>query len=106
MVDSSYKDVLVSQAANLITEKGQSLPWLEWLLRFGDKAIIRDYTIGVARNSARSRTGRAIMVKAASKRWKVPSQFAGTAQNNFVTRAIDSIEPSIIKLVETSLRGI
>ena len=46
------------------------------------------------------------MVKSDGKRWGVPPEFAGTAGNNFVTRAIDSIEDDIINLFEAQFRKV
>ncbi|HCI71445.1 MAG TPA: hypothetical protein DHV30_12970, partial [Balneola sp.] len=44
------------------TEKGQSLPWLKWLLTLGDAVIIRSFEVK-AGFPKRSRTGDKIMVK-------------------------------------------
>lgn len=102
MIRSDYEDVLASNEATVTTTKGQELPWLEWLLKFGDRAIVREYDVRFGINK-RSRSGVAFMVR--SKRsWGVPPQFAGTADNNFVTRALDSIEDEIISIFENSLR--
>ncbi len=107
MIQRDYKDVLASSFATVRTLKGQELPWLEWLLRFGDRAIIRDFDVSFDRRRlARSRSGLAIMVEGKGKRWRVPSQFAGTPQNNFVTRALDTIQDDIFKIIETHLRAV
>lgn len=106
MIQRDYKDVLSSSFASVRTAKGQELPWLEWLLRFGDKTIIRDFEVSFHPGRlARSRSGIAIMVGGKSKRWKVPPQFSGTPQNNFVTRALDDVQDDILKIVETQLRA-
>ncbi len=74
------------------TEKGQVLPWLEWLLTLGDAVIVRDYEVraGFPKNS---RTGDKIMVR--GKGWRVPPEHAGTEENNFLTKAIDEALPKI-----------
>lgn len=107
MIQRDYKDVLSSPFATVRTLKGQHLPWLEWLLRFGDRAIIRDFEISYDRRRlANSRSGLAVMVGREGKRWSVPSQFSGTQQNNLVTRALDTIQDDVFKIIETHLRAI
>ena len=64
MIRSDYSDVLTLPDASITTEKGQILPWLEWLLRFGDRVIIRDFDVSFQRGRlGRSRSGLAVMVK-------------------------------------------
>lgn len=66
-----------------------TIAWLEWLLKSGDKIVVRDYTF-VLGNSKSSRTGLGIMRESKSGRgWRIPPEHSGTATNNFVTRAID-----------------
>ncbi len=101
MIQGDYSDVINTPEAYFVTEKGVTLNWLEWLLKFGDKAIIKEYTIGV--NPRRSRTGTDVMIKQKGKRWFVPPQFAGTINNNFVTRALDSIQSNIESIVEKGI---
>lgn len=98
MIKADYHDVTSLPAANVLTDKGVTLPWLEWLLTFGDRYIVRDYTVSYAVGSfrlANSRSGLAIMVPAPRHQWRVPPEFAGTQNNNFVTRAIDSIDSKL-----------
>ncbi len=97
-VPADYVDVLTVPEAQQITAKGQSLPWLDWILIQGDKTIINEYEV-VAKASTNSRTGNSIMVKTGG-RWRVPPEFAGTPQNNFVTRAIESIENNINDIIQ------
>jgi len=106
MVPSDYSDVLSSPFAALVTEKGQQLNWLEWLLRFGDRAIIRDYNITFdSSKTKRSRTGIAIMQGARGSTWRVPPQFAGTDNNNFVTRALDDIQDEVTLIIQNQLKS-
>ena len=102
MIRSDYSDVLATTAAVFTTEKGTSLKWLEWLLLFGDKKIIKDYNV-VLGPSKRSRTGMAVMRGVISGKWGVPSEFSGTANNNWITRAIDSIDSKVEELLIASL---
>lgn len=103
MISGDYQDVINIPEAYVITEKGTRLNWLEWLLLFGDRSIIRDYTIGI--DQERSRTGVNIMVKAKNKRWAVPPQFSGTINKNFVTRTLDPLDAQITKIVEDGIES-
>jgi len=102
MIRSDYSDVLSLEASNVTTEKGQVLPWLQWLLLFADKQIIKDYEVKVG-SYPNSRSGNAVMKKNMSARWGVPSAFAGSVDNNWITRSIDSVENDIFQILEQSL---
>ena len=84
------------------TEKGQMLPWLEWLTTLGDSVIVRDYEVK-AGFPDRSRTGDKIMVKGGG--WRVPPEHSGTEENNFITRAIDESLPEIEKNIMYFFKG-
>lgn len=105
MIESSYNDVLASEGAIVIDNlSGAALPWLEWLLVFGGKIIVRNYRVKLGAN-ARSRTGNAIMVESSGSNWRVPPEFAGTPSNNWVTRALSKIDDKIINILEKSLES-
>lgn len=98
MILADFNDVLSMAVAQQFTEKGELLPWLEWLLLNGDTIIVRDYHVEVAKRGSLSRTGLAIM--STGGRWRVPPEFSGTIRNNFVTRTLDSIEPNIHDIIQ------
>lgn len=100
MIQRDFEDVLGLSSASIVTEKGQELPWLEWLLKFGDRVIVRDYTVFFGGNRRSSRSGLAIMVKSNKRSWGVPSAFAGTIDDNFVTRALEEIEDDIVNILQ------
>lgn len=104
MIPSDYSNLLSLSSAVLTTEKGSQLEWLKWLLLFGDKTIIKEYVVKIGSNP-RSRTGNAIMVGQTSGRWSVPVEFAGTKNNNWITRAIDSVNNDVVELLNNSLKG-
>lgn len=99
MIDSDFSDVIGSAAAVFTTEKGTDLNWLEWLLLFGNKTIIRDYVVEFGPNP-RSRTGRAVMKGVQSGKWSVPNEFSGTKNNNWITRAIESADSEINSILK------
>lgn len=103
MIDSDYSDVINLPAAVFTTEKGTDLNWLEWLLLFGNRTIIKDYVVEFGVNP-RSRTGRAIMRGVQKGKWSVPSEFSGTQNNNWITRAIDSIDSEINSILKEAIK--
>ena len=84
------------------TEKGQTLPWLKWLMTLGDAVIVRDYEVR-AGFPERSRTGDKIMVKGGG--WRVPPEHSGNQDNNFLTRAIDEAIPKLEKDIMYYFKG-
>ncbi len=73
----------------IITEKTrEALPWLKWLLERGDDIIIQDYRVKRSESKA-SRTGLAIMVAGEGTFFRIPPQYSGTEENNFITKEGD-----------------
>lgn len=102
-IRDDYSDVISSQSAIVIDSKsGAILPWLEWLLLYGGKIIVRNYTVKFGPNP-RSRTGMAVMIESSGKNWRVPAQFAGTSSNNWVTRALDQIDDKVLDIIQTEI---
>lgn len=102
MIKVDFSDVLGTEAAYVRDNiRGYSLPWLEWLLLDGSKVIVPGYSVVIGPN-IRSRTGLALM-RLTNGNWRVPSEFAGTIGDNWITRAIDSVAAEIDSALEGSL---
>lgn len=103
-VPNDYTQLLSSQSASYTTEKGTVIPWLEWLLLKGDSIIIATHDIEYGEDlSQSSRTGYSIMLPSESG-WRVPSEFSGTADDNFITRAITFALPYLRTSIEAEIR--
>lgn len=99
---ADFADVLGMVEAQVYdTMRGYSLPWLQWLVLDGRVPLVKNYHVELV-NSARSRTKGALMRLGGN--WGVPSAFAGTIANNWITRAIDSKSSSIDLLVEKAFQ--
>lgn len=85
------------------TERGYSLPWLEWLLLKGNAIIIKNYEVKFG-PSPKYRSGDALMIQSSSS-WRVPPEFAGTIKDNWTTRALNRIDNKIINLIQTTLEN-
>jgi hypothetical protein len=102
MIQQDYSDVLSSMDAS-ITDKntGSVVPWLYWLLLGGGDILVENYEIKIG-PSPRSRSGNAIMVSS-NKNWRMPSKYVGVADNNWVYRAISSLDSDIENMIQKQL---
>jgi hypothetical protein len=97
MQPASFENLLSLNVANQPIEGG-SLPWLEWLLTLGDSVIIFDFGVQFGAYS-NSRSGEARMSSKFAP-YKVNSAFAGTRDDNFITKAVSGIESQITKILK------
>ncbi len=94
MVPADYSDIFSSSASVQSTGKNQKLDWLKWLLLYGDRTIISGYEFTI-KNDNKSRTGRGIMQGSVSGSWRVPSDYAGNVDNNWIIKGIESVADDI-----------
>lgn len=92
---SDFGNLLGLSAGQVITERGTDLHWLDWLLTKGDTVIVIGYQY-VPDNKGRS--GGGLMYSGSA--WRVPPQFSGTNDNNFITRAFDGREQEVIAILQ------
>lgn len=76
--------LLLTRAASINIEKG-ILPWLEWLLIRGDQVLVFGHGI-LLKDGGRSNLG--IMVPGETLSWRVPTDVAGTEEDNWITRSL------------------
>jgi hypothetical protein len=99
MIKEGYLDILGISSSYFISS-GRSknlIPWLAWLLLEGDQVIFDEYRVKYV-NSKESRTGGAVMVRKGS--FRIPPQLSGTAESNFITKALVEINPIINREVD------
>jgi hypothetical protein len=98
MIKSDFSDVLGSDYAIMTDNiRGYSLPWLKWLLLDGTAIIIDNYTVTMGYNKY-SRTGGAVMTRTGGA-WRVPPQYSGTMDDNWITRSIENSKDEIDNLI-------
>ncbi len=96
ILQKDYSEVLNLPSVRYFTDTGVEIPWLQWLLLQGDTKVISGFNFSLtSRNAGKSRTGTGIMVKS-QLNWGIPPTVAGTASNNFLTRALHGIDEKII----------
>lgn len=80
---ATFADLLSLPQGKVTTEKGEELHWLKWLLIEGFSAIVVGYSFQFKRAG---RSGGGYMKEKGI--WRVPPQYAGTPEDNFITRAL------------------
>ena len=104
MIREDYADVLGTSEASYTTLKGRKIPWLKWLLIAGDDTkLVADYVFTDDVSRGNSRTGLGLMRSQRGGRWHVPREFAGTIKNNFVTRALSTLESQVITIMQNEI---
>ncbi len=79
----TYNNLLEQSLAKVTTKKGTILEWLDWLILRGTQMIIMGYTYEPGTGG---RSGGGTMAGGGS--WRVPPQYSGTINDNFITRAL------------------
>jgi hypothetical protein len=95
-----FSNILNQEFAKVITEKGEELPWLQWLLLSGDAVVVTQYHVDYGAYES-SRAGGAIMKPTGL--FRVDPAFSGTADDNFITRCISQYEKEIFDIVKGAL---
>lgn len=95
-----YQNLLTLPGAQQQIEDGSSLPWLSWLLTRGNEIIIQDY--GVLYGSGFGRTDGAKMSNKKAP-FMVDPAYSGTADDNFITRALAPHQRSISNIIKEEL---
>ena len=93
----TFLNLLGLHDGHIMTERGQNLHWLDWLLTKGDMTIVTGYAYTPG-NAGRS--GGEVMNRGGV--WRVPPEFSGTVSNNFITRSFVGRE----KEITTTLQGL
>lgn len=94
MIKNNFADILSSSAASYVSEKGSTIEWLRWLLLEGNNSVVIGYRY-IPKIDPRSRTGKGIMINSESSVYRVAPEFAGTLDDNWITRGLDAALPEI-----------
>lgn len=86
----------------VITEKGASLNWLEWLLTRGNETIISGYQYTASPGGGRSGGG---WMSGGSVFRVEPTSFAGRVDNNFITRAFKDKDKELSRVLKVLLKA-
>jgi hypothetical protein len=95
---ASFDNLFSLHVGSVHTELGVNLDWLRWLLQEGNRVIIIGYEY-VSSSRGRSKGG----IMKTGESWRVPTQFSGTADDNFITRAFANREKELQGLLGSFL---
>jgi len=83
---------------------GHQITWLDWLMTKGTQVIIEDFEVtSTVDYDDRSRSGGGFMLQTGGI-FRVAPEFAGTAGDNFVSRAIIANGPNIRRIIQEEFR--
>lgn len=82
-----------------ISEKGDAIHWLWWLLTQGTQPVVEGYSVFFKQGIGRSEM--AIMVKSEGYNYSIDNYFAGTENDNWITRVVKAHQ----KEIEVILKG-
>ncbi len=98
-LNETYEDLYNKPYASYTTDNGTHIPWLEWLLEAGNADVIFDYRVKY--KVGHGRTGGAVMVPSHVAHWRVPPEFSGTLEDNFITRSLENIDKDLTEFIGT-----
>ena len=108
IVDLQYaKLYAIGEAKFVSPEGGYDVDWLKWLLESGTSAVVLEYDYfenDRTRNSRWSRTGTGFMREREGKSWGFYEPYAGTQDDNWITRAINRTANETQKILESELQ--
>tara|TARA_R110002126_G_scaffold145984_7_gene291920 strand:+ start:7534 stop:8184 length:651 start_codon:yes stop_codon:yes gene_type:complete len=83
---------------------GYKITWLDWLMTRGTEVVVEGFeVVSTASYDDRSRSGGGFMLQTGGA-FRVAPEFAGTAGDNFVSRAIIANGPNIRKIIQEEFR--
>lgn len=95
-------DAFSADGISYTSENGYTVDWMKWLLTSGDSIVLADYAfLGKPRDISRSRTGAGIMRHKGG--WRVPPEFSGTLDDNFIIRALLPLEEEYVRIMHEEI---
>jgi hypothetical protein len=92
---TTFRELLELQVGKVTTAKGTILEWLEWLLLLGNRTVVYGYSYKPDRMG---RSGGGVMEGGSI--FRVPPQFAGSRDDNFITRALSNRDRELQRIFE------
>ena len=95
--------VQTSTTNAIYNSNGNQITWLDWLMNKGTQVIIDGFEVVSTDYDERSRSGGGFMLPTGGV-FRVAPEFAGTAGDNFVTRAIIANGPNIRRIIQEEFK--
>lgn len=96
-IEGEYVDLYSKTYSSYVSKGGAKVEWLSWLLEAGNTDVVFGYKIRYGVDIGR--TGDAIMMPSKTSNWRVPPEFSGVADNNFVTRSFENVDKELLKFI-------
>lgn len=95
--------VQTSTTNGIYNSNGNQITWLDWLMNKGTQVVIDGFELVSTDYDERSRSGGGFMLPIGGV-FRVAPEFAGTAGDNFITRAIIANGPNIRKIIQEEFK--
>ena len=96
--------VQASTTNGIYNSNGNQITWLDWLMNKGTQVVIDGFeVVSTTDYDERSRSGGGFMLPTGGV-FRVAPEFAGTAGDNFITRAIIANGPNIRRIIQEEFR--
>ena len=96
--------VQTSTTNGIYNSNGNQITWLDWLMNKGTEVVIDGFEVVSTINyDERSRSGGGFMLPTGGV-FRVAPEFAGTAGDNFITRAIIANGPNIRRIIQEEFK--
>ena len=96
--EKTFANLLALPQGHQITELGADLHWLDWLLTKGDTTVVKGFFYDP---SNKGRSGGGTMKIGGA--FRVPPEFSGSVENNFITRAFQGKDREITNVLNKIL---
>ncbi len=106
ILDTTYDRLLRIRGSSFISKNKKLVDWLSWLLLAGSRTLVVDFEYDESgKFESYSRTGTGIMRKSYGSEFSFPEEYAGTRDNNWLTRAIREAETNIVGIIQNNIQG-
>lgn len=96
--DIDYEEIGV-----FTTEKGERIYWLYWLLTQGTTPVVPRYDVYPIQGAGRSHM--AVMISNDITSYSVDPRYAGTENDNWVTRILDANKEEFLSIIKKNFNG-
>ena len=83
--------------------KGGLVPWLKWLLMDGTSELVAGYNVFIKEGIGRSHM--AVMIPDNYVSYSVDPQYAGTEEDNWITRTLKANKQEFLKMIKDAMNG-
>ena len=96
--------VVQASPHGIYNSNGHQITWLDWLMTRGTKIVVEDFeVVSTVDYDDRSRSGGGFMISTGGF-FRVDPKFAGTAGDNFITKAIIANDENIRRIIQEEFK--